>query len=384
MMDKEKDTATNTEEVLRIINKDKLRELLGIAELEQKIEKNYDRIQGLAQDIIPVQIEKLEQKISELQNLKDIHLVRISALEDLVDKQQSGNTQVHMENIERIEKLETEFREAYESLNTFTQKVVELEQKIGITELETKGIININEIPIKTILATNLIDINNIKAELSELKENIDYINTTMDANEKDIISIPIIKKEISELKKQIEETFADNLNEENNIKSVLKKEYTYKIKLNSGFADFIEKNHDDEEAKYLIEKDRETAELYKTLLKQLDGSKSVNPSKSPSVATEKLNTSQMGTEEKPSNCPECGTKLHECGTNPERLLYLCNNCGYKIKQEEKPSSICTLKEQRECYSYKTMFCLSPKITTCMHGKTELEKEKWQKELKEK
>lgn len=52
---------------------------------------------------------------------------------------------------------------------------------------------------------------------------------------------------------------------------------------------------------------------------------------------------------------------------------------GMKLGKElsdEKPLSICTLKEQRECYSYKTMLCLSPKITTCMHGKTKLEKEK--------
>lgn len=44
-------------------------------------------------------------------------------------------------------------------------------------------------------------------------------------------------------------------------------------------------------------------------------------------------------------------------------------------KSDSKPLSICSLKEQRECYSYKTILCLSPKITTCMHGKTKLEKE---------
>ena len=35
--------------------------------------------------------------------------------------------------------------------------------------------------------------------------------------------------------------------------------------------------------------------------------------------------------------CPQCGTLLHECGTNPEKILFLCNKCGHKIKQETEP-----------------------------------------------
>ncbi|KKM74182.1 hypothetical protein LCGC14_1402980 [marine sediment metagenome] len=42
-------------------------------------------------------------------------------------------------------------------------------------------------------------------------------------------------------------------------------------------------------------------------------------------------------------------------------------------RQTEK-DWICTPKEQEKCFSFKSILCLSPKITTCMHGKSKLAK----------
>lgn len=83
-------------------------------------------------------------------------------------------------------------------------------------------------------------------------------------------------------------------------------------------------------------------------------------------------------TEDQPSR--DCSTCKHEL--NLPKTKCDIDGCDMGSRWEaktEKPSSICTLIEQRECYSYKTILCLSPKITTCMYGKTELEKEKLNK-----
>ncbi|KKN60512.1 hypothetical protein LCGC14_0531580 [marine sediment metagenome] len=45
-----------------------------------------------------------------------------------------------------------------------------------------------------------------------------------------------------------------------------------------------------------------------------------------------------------------------------------------KPTDTSKPLSICTLQEQKKCYSSKSILCLHDKITTCLHGKTKLEK----------
>ena len=44
-----------------------------------------------------------------------------------------------------------------------------------------------------------------------------------------------------------------------------------------------------------------------------------------------------------------------------------------KSGDDSKPSNLCTLKEQKKCTTYNSIFCLSPKITTCMWGRTKLE-----------
>ena len=44
--------------------------------------------------------------------------------------------------------------------------------------------------------------------------------------------------------------------------------------------------------------------------------------------------------------------------------------CG---EPKEKPPNICTLKVQAKCLSYNSILCLSPTITTYIHGKIEKE-----------
>jgi len=64
-----------------------------------------------------------------------------------------------------------------------------------------------------------------------------------------------------------------------------------------------------------------------------------------------------------------------------------CKNChktDIEIKEKEPTDAgsarqtekdwICTPKEQEKCFSFKSILCLSPKITTCMHGKSKLAK----------
>ncbi|KKM50050.1 hypothetical protein LCGC14_1556450 [marine sediment metagenome] len=62
----------------------------------------------------------------------------------------------------------------------------------------------------------------------------------------------------------------------------------------------------------------------------------------------------------------------------PSEFVCQLNNGYFSIygiicKEDKKPPSICTLQEQKICFTYNSVFCLYDKITTCMYGKTELE-----------
>ncbi|KKM22451.1 hypothetical protein LCGC14_1625180 [marine sediment metagenome] len=61
--------------------------------------------------------------------------------------------------------------------------------------------------------------------------------------------------------------------------------------------------------------------------------------------------------------------------------LYSKKYGDYEEEKEPKPQSICTLQEQKKCYTSKSILCLNDKITTCMYSKTKLEKPSENKEL---
>jgi len=104
----------------------------GLARLEERIDK---RLTALEENRI-TDTEFKKELIEKISNWQKEMAHKINALEEKFDKGEDITMAREKDIYERLEALESEFKEAYETLNNFTKDVVALKEDICIIKSE--------------------------------------------------------------------------------------------------------------------------------------------------------------------------------------------------------------------------------------------------------